>query len=339
MNREYDSTCSKTQDSKCGSCLTNYEDIYGHFLFPCSPKKEHKELIPPKGEKPIRPDGETETAGDTPKDSKVTKSPSFWIPVGITGIVVSFIVVVIFVGRKLKLATHKSDSSAEGAHDYTEINILHEGTIPKDDTALLDGDIDIDAVREDTVPNVSTHIPRRNENVRTELENGQQPCARPELTQHIPSLSQLDGISVLQLSDGRIVSLQIVKDFCECKEQRSCECSSFYFPNLQLEKSDEYILITASEICHEYSELFQKLGLTPPVLYQESDTRDRDPEKITQKELFTRLLNIWIEMKFEEATLKNLSIALCEAKFHKINKLLIDLYRNKIQSIRNTPSH
>ncbi|XP_060559076.1 uncharacterized protein LOC132719325 [Ruditapes philippinarum] len=70
MNREYDSTCSKTQDAKCRNCLTNYEDTYGHFLFPCSPKKEHKELIPPKGETPIRPDnGEKETAGDNPIDS------------------------------------------------------------------------------------------------------------------------------------------------------------------------------------------------------------------------------------------------------------------------------
>jgi hypothetical protein len=48
----------------------SYEDTYGHFLFPCSPKKEHKELIPPKGETPIRPDnGEKETAGDNPIDS------------------------------------------------------------------------------------------------------------------------------------------------------------------------------------------------------------------------------------------------------------------------------
>ena len=117
--------------------------------------------------------------------------------------------------------------------------------------------------------------------------------------------------------------------FCTCWEELNCDCDPDIFPELPLDKSDEYITTTASEICHEFLPLFQKLGLSPPTLYQENDTRNRDPEKITQKELVIRLLNIWIEIQPTPPTLRQLAVALCDAKFHKINKNLLDLYRRK----------
>lgn len=134
----------------------------------------------------------------------------------------------------------------------------------------------------------------------------------------------------VQLSDGSggpyIRRFERNQDICKCRVENLCQCSSYTVPCYEIDKSDEYITVVASEICHDPFPLFRALGLKDPILYQEDNTRERDPVNISQKELVMNLLNRWIEVKPTPTTLQQLSSALCRADFHHINDKLHNKY-------------
>jgi hypothetical protein len=82
--------------------------------------------------------------------------------------------------------------------------------------------------------------------------------------------------------------------------------------------SDMFIIETASNICHDPTQLFRNLDLDYSVIYQENDTRNRDPVKITQKELVIQLLNIWTQRSKTPPKLSTLLKALCATNYHAI---------------------
>lgn len=130
-------------------------------------------------------------------------------------------------------------------------------------------------------------------------------------------------------SPGHVLRMKKCKDICNCSSVSQCDCRPNDFPStVNIERSDKYVLEVAAHICHDPFPLFSILGLGDPVIYQENDTRDRDPERISQKELVKNLMNKWIEVKPSPSTLQQLSKALCEAQFHNINNKLRDLYVN-----------
>jgi hypothetical protein len=127
---------------------------------------------------------------------------------------------------------------------------------------------------------------------------------------------------------GRIKSWNVKrKDICKCiSSARQCKCSKFTFPeDIHIDKSDKYTLEVATNICHDPFPLFESLGLSDAVIYQENSTREIDPEKISQKTLVINLLHKWVELKTTPTTLRQLASSLCVADFHSINEKLYNL--------------
>ncbi|XP_045203282.2 uncharacterized protein LOC123556558 [Mercenaria mercenaria] len=324
MNREYDELCSSVQDAKCGSCLYGFEDTYRHTLFPCSPKKSLR-LLEPSEDKANQlqnlPDKQTSKREQAVEVRAHTGENTDKVP-GETIAIVTISVALILIVTVTTLILKRNRSLARQGI-YSNVNILCD-----------DPDVETDAGHQDHTIQKSQYLNQMTGNaVRPELSAAVQPLVvRPELSQPA-NTGQFDGmIRTLRLSDGSLVSFQLKKDFCDCRVNKQCFCEKYTFPVCTLDKSHEYITVVATEVCHDPFPLFRKLGLKNSILYQENNTRDRDPENITQKELVTRLLNIWVEIKSSEATLYQLSQALCKADFHNINMTLYNLSNKSINN-------
>ncbi|XP_045202784.2 uncharacterized protein LOC123556252 isoform X2 [Mercenaria mercenaria] len=217
-----------------------------------------------------------------------------------------------------------NDLNTQGTSTYTIVNHLS-----------CDNDIEMDTFAHSDETGTIHHNPIPQTEpaaVRSELQPSVQPDQpshpRAELS-HLPSTNNLDGMIYIQLSGGSrdVFCYEKHKDICRCRIDKQCHCKSYDFlEDICIEKSDQYVLDVAASICHDPCTLFYNLGLEYSIIYQENNSRDRDPVKISQKELVINLLNRWIEVKPTQTTLKQLSLALCKADFHDINSKLYDLY-------------
>ncbi|KAH3835060.1 hypothetical protein DPMN_108398 [Dreissena polymorpha] len=345
MNRYKTEECSSYSDWQCGDCLPGFEYSISKD-FPC--QKILTSKIPSVVTFPTRrrftehenvskPNGTSESTTSLPDEVNVGQNESSGrshslsgtaVAIIIVGIVAGVIIVAMLViGCLVKKYCHQKLLSSEKLRVITVEPSSGENSSTTYSSLSSDSDLELDCRHNgDLTPPPSRcpdpgSIPSTDEQlelVRGELSH---PTSIP--IEHLNRVSE----EWLQFERTSVGLSQIV---CRCPSMVSAVCPEGCRPLMDKPSSNingnkNLITFIANNVCHNPLELFRYIGAKDSDIYNLNDDRDRNPDRVSQKDFVYNVLKHWLQVN-NEAKSHTIFNGLCHGGFHRINKSIHEQY-------------